>query len=90
MGAGAREQLRQLARAGKLPKLDSLSNYWGGLSGEQAPLYYAYALAAVEMFFQRFSQFGARNLMQNPDQLPRIAAELDRGLQEVYGGRPSS
>ncbi len=82
-----RQVLQELAKAGKLPKLDRLGGNWSGASGVQAAVLYAQALAAAEMFFQNHSHYGVRNLMQNPDRLPQIAAELDRDLLQSLGGR---
>jgi hypothetical protein len=40
------------------------------------------ALVAVDLFFQHHAEFGVRNLMSNPDALPRITEDLDRRLRE--------
>lgn len=79
----ARQRLRELARAGQLPKLSSLSRSFSTLNAEAASLRYTQALEAVELFFRKHSHYGARNLMQNPDRLPQIAADLDRELMDA-------
>jgi len=77
-----REALRQAARAGKLPKLDELGQNWSRFSGPRASVAYAQALAVVELFFEKHSQYGARNLMQNPERMSEITADLDRWLRD--------
>jgi len=87
LSAAQRSLLQGAARAGKLPTLSAIGNNWTRLGSEDASFRYALALAAAELFYQRHSNYGARNLMQNPERLPQIAADLDRALQETFGGR---
>ena len=75
-----RQQIAQMVRDGKLPSLNRLADGWGSLNTEQARLAYALALRAVEIFEQDMSAIGFRNLMKNPERLPRITAELDKLL----------
>jgi hypothetical protein len=79
---GVKQQIQALAKAGKLPTLAQMGNGWGGLSTQQAMLAYSMSLVAIDLFFEHHSGLGIRNLMQNPDQLPRITADLDRRLRE--------
>lgn len=74
----AREMLRELARSGRLPPLESLGDGWGRLSTEESLVRYALSLAAVEELFRRQGSVAARNLLNNPENLPRVAADLDR------------
>jgi hypothetical protein len=41
---------------------------------------YALSLAAVEMFYKDYAQYGLGNLLRNPERLAQITAELDRRL----------
>ena len=82
MQPGVREAIAQLAKEGKLPKLAGLGQTWGNKSGAEAQFAYGMALAAVDLFFQYHAEFGIRNLMNNPDALPRITEDLDRRLRE--------
>jgi tetratricopeptide (TPR) repeat protein len=78
-----RDVLKALARAGKLPKLDDLGNGWGSLNATQASVAYTLALAAVEIFCDKYGSTGPRNLMNNPQSLLQITPQLDRELQEA-------
>ena len=76
----ARAQLAELAKAGKLPKLEALRRGWSGLDSKGARLAYSLALEAVDALFENFGTDGVRNLMRNPERLPAISAELDKRL----------
>jgi hypothetical protein len=78
--AADRDAIAAMARAGKLPSLAKLDGDWSGLSTANARVAYAVALRAVEIFQQDFSAYGLRNLLRNPEQLPRYAAEIDKRL----------
>jgi hypothetical protein len=73
-------KLRELARAGRLPKLASLGNGWFRLSAEEARLRYAVAWAAAELLFRNQGAVAARNLLNDPESLPQVTAGLDRAL----------
>ena len=83
---GQRQVLQVLARGGHLPKLEELGNGWGRMNITQASVAYSLALAAAELFFEKHSQIGARNLMNNPQLLEQITPELDRMLAESLKG----
>ncbi len=78
-----RQALGQLARADHLPRLTSLGNNWSALKASDAAVAYSLSLAAVELFFEEFRAYGIRNLMNNPDRLPGITADLDKRLRET-------
>jgi len=80
MDARARDQLRALAKAKKLPRLASLSGSWLNLDADQARLCYAVALAAAEALYGSQGSVAARNLLNNPERLAQTAADLDRAL----------
>jgi len=80
LGPKTREQLAELAKAGQLPKLESLRQGWSGLDAQHARLAYALALEAVEALYDNFGNDGVRNLMRNPERLTAISAELDKRL----------
>ncbi len=76
----SRAELEQLAKAGQLPKLESLRQGWSGLDAQHARLAYSLALEAVDALFENFGNDGVRNLMRNPERLTVISAELDKRL----------
>ena len=64
----------------KLPKLENLGQDWSRLDTNHAMVAYALSLAAVEMFYKDYAQYGLGNLLRNPERLAQITAELDRRL----------
>ncbi len=78
--SGPLGRLKELARAGKLPSLASLGDGWLHLDGQQVALRYAQSLLAVDLFFQKYPDTAARNLMRNPENLPQVTASLDQAL----------
>jgi hypothetical protein len=77
-----RQLVRAVARAGKLPPLQSMSQSWTRLSPGNARLAYAVALYAAELFFAHHQEFGIRTLVRNPEFLDRIAADIDRRMRQ--------
>jgi tetratricopeptide (TPR) repeat protein len=75
-----REQLRLLARAGKLPKLSQLGENWWRLNAEEARLRYGLALLAAEALYRSQGAVSVRNLLNNPERLLQTAQELDRAV----------
>jgi len=75
-----RTQLADLAKAGKLPKLEALRRGWSGLDSQSARLAYSLALEAVDALYDNFGTDGVRNLMRNPERLATVSAELDKRL----------
>jgi hypothetical protein len=82
LSEGQRAQVRQLARAGQLPRLGRLNQTWSRMSAEHASLAYATALEAANLFYQHHAGLGVRNLLRNPHLFPQIEADLDRRLRE--------
>lgn len=78
LSPASRDQLRQLAAARQMPRLEDLHQDWSHLSIENARLAYNLALAAADALFENSS--GIRNVVNNPQGLPQITAELDRKL----------
>jgi hypothetical protein len=75
-----RDQLREAARAGKLPVLGALGDNWWRLSSDEAALRYGLALAAAEELFRAQGSIAARNLLNNAGRLGDVAGGLDRAL----------
>jgi hypothetical protein len=73
---------RVAAMAGdkKLPKLENLGQDWSRLDTNHAAVAYALSLAAVEMFYKDYAQYGLGNLIRNPERLAQVTAELDKKL----------
>lgn len=69
----------EMAKKHALPRLEDLRGNWSGLSSEAARLAYAQSLYAIDLYLES-SAYGLRNLMNNPDRLPQITADLDRLL----------
>jgi tetratricopeptide (TPR) repeat protein len=78
--AGVREQLRQLAEAHSIPKLENLGQNWSRLSTQNAYAAYSLALAAADALYDNYASYGIRNILTNPQTLPRITADLDAKL----------
>jgi tetratricopeptide (TPR) repeat protein len=79
---GTRETMKALLKDGKLPKLAGLGQTWGNKSPAEAQFAYGMALVAVDLFYEHHSGMGIRNLLNNPDALPKIAEDLDRLLRQ--------
>jgi hypothetical protein len=75
-----RAKLEKMAKDGKLPRLENLRQDWSRLDAEHAVAAYALSLAAVEMFYQSYAAYGIRNLVNNPQKLAEITADLDKRL----------
>jgi hypothetical protein len=75
-----RTKVEKMAKDGKLPRLENLRQDWSRLDTEHAIAAYALSLAAVEMFYESYAAYGIRNLVNNPEKLAQISADLDRRL----------
>jgi tetratricopeptide (TPR) repeat protein len=80
LSAASRAQLHQLATARQIPRLEDLHQDWSQLSIENARLAYNLALAAADALYENYSSSGIRNVVNNPQRLPQVAAELDKKL----------
>lgn len=80
LAPAVRVKLGEMARQSKLPKLSNLGQDWSRLDTEHAVLAYALSLAAVEMFYQSYSEYGVANLLRNSERLGAITADLDKRL----------
>jgi hypothetical protein len=74
------EQLHQLAQDRHIPRLEDLHQDWSRLSIENARLAYKLALAAADLLYENGEAYGIQNLLDNPENLPYITAELDKKL----------
>jgi tetratricopeptide (TPR) repeat protein len=75
-----REQLRQLAAAHAIPRLENLGQNWSSLTKQTAVAAYSLALSAADTLYDNYANYGIRNVLNNPDTLPRITADLDQKL----------
>jgi tetratricopeptide (TPR) repeat protein len=80
LSPASRDQLRQLAAAHQIPRLEDLHQDWSQLSLENARLAYNLALSAADALYDNYSSSGIRNVVNNPQNLPQITADLDRKL----------
>ena len=75
-----RQKLTAMAQEKKLPKLSNLGQDWSRMDADHAVLAYALSLAAVEIFYQDYANYGIGNLLRNPERLGQITDDLDRRL----------
>jgi tetratricopeptide (TPR) repeat protein len=80
LSAAVREQLRQLAQTHTLPKLENLRQDWSRMNTQNALAAYSLALAAADALYDNYASYGIRNILSNPETLPRITADLDTKL----------
>jgi len=78
-----RHQLAELAEGHQLPHLDSLRQNWARLSSQSARLAYNLSLAAVELMYEHYNAYGIRNILNNPEVLPQVTADLDQKLSSM-------
>ena len=53
---------------------------WSNLSVENARLAYHLALAAADALYENYAAYGIRNIVNNPQRLAQITADLDQKL----------
>jgi tetratricopeptide (TPR) repeat protein len=75
-----RDQLHRLAETHAIPKLENLRQNWSRMSTQNAIAAYSLALAAADALYDNYASYGIRNILTNPDTLPRITADLDAKL----------
>lgn len=80
LSPAAAAALHQAAAEHSLPRLENIGQSWSRMSTQHARLAYNLALAAVDTIFERYANYGIRNILNNPGQLPAITADLDRAL----------
>ena len=73
-------RIADMARQGKLPRLANLGQDWSRMDTDHAMAAYGLSLAAVELFYENYSQYGIANLLRNPERLPDITSDLDTKL----------
>jgi hypothetical protein len=74
-----RQQILRTAEEHAIPRLEQLGQNWSGLSTANAQIAYAMALAAVDLLMEN-ETYSIRNVLNNPDRLPQITADLDKRL----------
>jgi hypothetical protein len=82
LSAERRALLAELNGDGRLPSLRQLSGSWGRLDPATARVAYDLALAAAQVLYQDFQDYGVRNLLGDPSQLTRVTAQIDKRLHE--------
>ncbi len=73
-------RIEAMAKAKQIPKLENLGQDWSRLDTAHAQVAYAMSLAAVELFYKDYAQYGLGNLIRNPERLAQVTAELDKKL----------
>jgi hypothetical protein len=80
LSPAARAKLEKMTKDGRIPRLENLRQDWSRLDAEHASAAYALSLAAIEMFYQSYANYGIRNLIANPEKLASITSDLDKRL----------
>ena len=80
LSTAARDRLRELAEAHKIPRLEDLRQNWSRMSSENARIAYNLALAAADSLYDNFYGYGIRNVVTNPQILQQVTAEIDKKL----------
>ncbi len=80
LSAATRQKLDQSIRSGQIPRLENLRQDWSRMDTEHATNAYALSLAAVELFYENYTENGIGNLVRDPLRLPAITADLDKRL----------
>jgi hypothetical protein len=75
-----RQKMAAMAQEHRLPRLANLGQDWSRMDAEHAMLAYGLSLAAIELFYQEYANYGIANLLRNPERLGAITADLDRRL----------
>jgi hypothetical protein len=76
----AREQIRKLAGGQQIPRLENLGQNWSRLSADNARVAYYLALGAAEALYDKYGEYGVRNMLNNPQTVQQVTAELDKKL----------
>ena len=77
----AKAKLAEAMKANMVPRLNRVSQSWSRMSADHAALAYSLAFFAVETFYEKFKEYGIRNLLRNPQRLPEIAEDLDNAMR---------
>ncbi len=80
LAPAAREQLKKLAGAQQIPRLESLGQNWSRLSAENARMAYGVSLAAAEALYENYGEYGLRNMLNNPQTVQQVTSVLDKKL----------
>ena len=80
LSSALREQLTRMAQEHRIPRLENLRQNWSRLSGDNARVAYALALAAADALIENYSAYGIRNVVNNPQSLQQITEQLDKKL----------
>jgi tetratricopeptide (TPR) repeat protein len=75
-----RDQLQKLAAAHAIPRLENLGQDWSAMTKQNAVFAYSLALAAADALYDSYVNYGIRNVLNNPERLPSITADLDTKL----------
>jgi tetratricopeptide (TPR) repeat protein len=75
-----RERLRQLAASHAIPRLENLGQDWSSMTKPNAVAAYSLALSAADALYDNYASYGIRNVLNNPERLPGITADLDHKL----------
>jgi hypothetical protein len=75
-----RERLRKLAAKHGIPRLENVGEDWSSMTAQKAVAAYDLALAAADALYDTYASHGFREILANPDTLPRITADIDAQL----------
>jgi tetratricopeptide (TPR) repeat protein len=77
-----RAAVQAMAKGGQLPPLGKLTDSWSRMSAEHAAAAYTVALVAADTLYASHGPDGVRSLLQSPERLEQVTADLDRRLRE--------
>jgi len=72
--------VRQMLKAKRMPGLNQMPASWGKLSPWHANLAYAMSLAAVDTMYKSYGDQYVRNLLRNPEPIPRVADAVTQAM----------
>jgi hypothetical protein len=80
LAPSAREELRNLAVTHGIPRLENLGLDWFSMPRQDAVAAYQLSLAAADALYDNYANYGIQKVLNNPEALPRITADLDAKL----------
>lgn len=74
--------IKQMARTHQLPSLGTMGQTFARMSAHHAQIAYATAMLAVDLLYQHYGPDGVRSLVQSPERLQQVTAQLDGWIRE--------
>lgn len=74
--------IKQMARTHQLPSLGTMGQTFARMSAHHAQIAYATAMLAADLLYQHYGPDGVRSLIQSPERLQQVTAQLDGWIRE--------